>query len=133
MTALDAQQRGDLLLPFGAAKVGRGSSQHQIAWMALNGAINRIDHIQCAARGTAVCDIPGPHVKRKEFGTESTLLHAFNAGAIRYGRRATEIVVVIRHRRRHIVVRVNDDSFAVYLEGSWPDQADSYSLRQRAL
>src|SRR6266542_5021177 len=89
--------------------------------MTLNGPINRIDHIQRAARGPAVRYIPGPHVERKEFGTESTLLHAFDAGAIRDGRWPTEIVVVIRHRRGHIVVCIDDDCLAVYLEGSLPE------------
>src|SRR5258705_3433881 len=89
--------------------------------MTLDRAISRVDHVERATGGAAVCDIPGSYVKRKEFSSESTLLHALNAGAVRHRRWAGEIVVVVRHWRRHVVVRVNDDGSAMNLKRPLPE------------
>src|SRR6185503_2239099 len=89
--------------------------------MTLDRPINRVDHVERATSGAAVCDIPGSYVKRKEFSSESTLLHALNAGAVRDRGRAAEIVVVVCHWRRHVVVRVDDDGFAMNLKRALPE------------
>ena len=89
--------------------------------MAFDGAINRIDHVERATRRAAVRDVPRPDVKRKEFGGQPALLHAFDVGAIGKRRRAAEIVIVVGHRRRHIVVRVDDDCLAVNFERLLPE------------
>ena len=89
--------------------------------MTLNRAINGVDHVQRAARCSPVRDVPGSDVKRKEFGGQSTLLHRRDAGAIGHWRRATEIVVIVGHRRRHIIVRIDDDCFAMNLKSLFPE------------
>src|SRR6476620_8904740 len=81
--------------------------------MSFDRAINRIDHVERATRGTAVRDVPRSHVKRKEFSRQPALLHALDAGAIRDRRSAAEIVIVVRHRRCYVVVRVDDDFAAM--------------------
>src|SRR6185503_9783511 len=89
--------------------------------MTLDRTINRINHVERAAGGAAMSDIPWSHVKRKEFGSESALLHAFDAGAVRHRRWTAKIVVVVGHRGRHVVMRVDDDRLAMNLERSLPE------------
>jgi hypothetical protein len=96
-------------------------ANHQIVRMALDGAIDGIDHVERATRRAAVLDVPGFDVKRKELGGQSALLHALDVGAIRHGRRATQIEIVVGHRRRHVVVRVDDDRATVNLQRPLPE------------
>src|SRR5258705_11366371 len=97
--------------------------------MTLDRAINRIDHVERAAGGAAVGDVPWSFVMRKELRRQATLLHALDAGSIRHRRWTAEIVVVVCHRRRHVVVRVDDDSFAMNLERSLPELFVALRLR----
>src|SRR5678815_1642693 len=97
--------------------------------MTLDRTINRIDHVERAPRSAAVSDVPGSHVKRKEFSRQSPLLHAFDTGLIWHGRWTAQIIVIIGHRRRHVVVRVDDDGFAMNLERSLPELFIARRLR----
>src|SRR5215213_4782590 len=89
--------------------------------MALDCSINGVDHVQSATRRSAVLDVPGFDVKRKELRSESALLHAFNVCAIGNWRCATEIEIVVGHRSRHVIVGVDDDRAAVNLECPLPE------------
>src|SRR5207248_7166076 len=68
------------------------------------------DLIERAPRCAAVLDVPRLYIKRKEFSVEAALLHPLEAGAIRRRRTAAQIVIVIRHRRGDVVVRVDRKS-----------------------
>src|SRR6185436_8029812 len=98
--------------------------------MTFDRTIDRIDHVERAPGRTTVRHVPGSDVKRKEFGGQSPLLHAFNAGAIWERRLAAEIVVVIRHRRRNVVMRIDDDCLALNVECSFPKLFIARRLRR---
>src|ERR1044071_7025453 len=89
--------------------------------MAFDGTVNGIDHVESASRGAAVFDVPWFDVKRKEFRRQPTFLHALDAGAIRSGRSSTQIVIVVGHRRRDVVMRVDDDRAPVDLQRPPPE------------
>src|SRR6185437_14709673 len=97
--------------------------------MTLDRTVDRINHVERAAGGAAVGDVPWSHVKRKEFGSESALLHALDAGSIRHRRWTAKIVVVVCHRGRHVVVRVDDDRLAMNLERPLPELFVALRLR----
>src|SRR6267143_4044600 len=96
--------------------------------MTLDSAIDTVNHIERSSRGAAMPDIPGPDIERKEFGCHATVLHALQAGAIRDRRRAAEIVIIIGHRCRYVVVRVDDDCAPVNSERFLPELFVSWSL-----
>jgi len=56
------------ILALGAPDVGRSGGKHQFVRMALNRAIDRVDHVQGPPGRAAVRDVPGFDVERKEFG-----------------------------------------------------------------
>src|SRR5215213_10016164 len=89
--------------------------------MSLDCSINGIDHVERATRGSAVLDVPGSYVKRKELGGESALLHASDVCAIGNRRRAAKIEIVVGHRCRDVVMGVDDDRAPVNLERSLPE------------
>ena len=88
--------------------------------MALNRAIDRVDHVQRAPRRAAVRDVPGLYVKRKELGAQPALLHASDAGAIRSWWSPTKIEIIIRHRRGDVVVSVDHDRASMNDQRSLP-------------
>src|ERR1043166_7897115 len=89
--------------------------------MSLNRAINRVDHVQRATRCAAVFDVPGFDVERKELRGQSALLHPLDAGAVGSRRRAAQIVIVVSHRPRDVVMRVDHDRAPLNLEGALPE------------
>ena len=90
--------------------------------MPLDRAIDRIDHVERAPGSAAVGDVPGLDVKREKLGAHTALLHARDAGAIRRGRRAAQIVIVVGHRRSHVVVGVDDDRAPLNRQCSLPQR-----------
>src|SRR6266849_9238301 len=89
--------------------------------MALDRAIDRIDHIQCAPRRAAFRYIVGFDVQREELSGHAAFFHARDAGAIWRRWRPTEIVIVIRHPGRDVVVRVDDDCASMNRERFLPE------------
>src|ERR1041384_6499502 len=94
-------------------------------------AINRINHVERAPRRAAMFDIPGTDIKRKKFGGQAALLHPLEAGAIGKRRRANEIVIVVRHRRGYVVMRIDDDRAAMNCERLLPEFFVTRSRRRR--
>ena len=89
--------------------------------MALDGAINGIDHVERASRGAAVFDVPRFDVERKEFRGQPALLHAFDVGAIGSRRSSAQIEIVVGHRGCDVVVSVDDDRATMDLQRSLPE------------
>src|ERR1043166_1495610 len=90
--------------------------------MAFDSSINRVDHVQRAACGAAVVDVPGPDVKGRELRGQSALFHPLDARAVWSWGSAAQIVIVVGHRRRNVVVRVDDDCAAMNLERALPER-----------
>ena len=109
VTAFNTHQTRNLVLGFCAPNVSGRSCKHQIIRMALDCAIDRIDHVERPPRGAAMRNVPGLDVKREEFGGHSAFLHALDVRAIWRRRCSAEIEVVIRHGRRDVVMRINDN------------------------
>ena len=122
MSAFDTHQTGNLVLRLRAPDLRRRGGEHQVVRMPLNRAIDRIDHVERAPRRAAVLHVPGLYIKRKEFCVEAALLHPLDAGAIRDGRIPTEIVIVVCHRRRHVIMGVNDNCATMNLKRSLPER-----------
>src|SRR5215813_13899735 len=90
--------------------------------MSFDGTIDGIDHIERPPRRASMPDVPGLDVKRKEFSRQAALLHARDVCAIWLGWVAAQVEIVIRHRRRDVVVRVDDNRAAMNRERSLPQR-----------
>jgi hypothetical protein len=88
--------------------------------VALDRAIDRIDHVERTPGGAAVLHVPGLYVEREELGSLPSLLHPRDAGAIRSRRRAAEIVIVVGHRRGDVIMGVDDYGASMNRQGPLP-------------
>src|ERR1041385_1966749 len=79
----------------------------------------------------AVRDIPWLNVKGKEFSGEPALLHARDTSAGGFGRIPAEVVIVIGHRRRNVIVSVDDNRAPMDGEGSLPQRLVARGARLR--
>ena len=66
--------------------------------------------------------VPRFDVERKENRAETAFLHAIDARAIGIRRIAAEIVIIIRHRRRDVVVRINHNRAAMNGQRTLPQR-----------
>src|SRR5215510_626068 len=90
--------------------------------MALDGAIDGVNHVERAPRRAAVRHVPGSDVKRKELGCQAAFLHSLDVRPIGNGRRTSQVEIIIRHRRGDVVMSVNDDRAAMNRECSLPER-----------
>src|SRR5258707_1270720 len=89
--------------------------------MPFDGAIDRVDHVERPAGRATMRDVPGADVERKEFRGHTALLQALDVGAIRNRRRPAQVEIVVRHRGRDVVMRIDDDRALLNLERSLPE------------
>src|SRR6185295_20379004 len=100
--------------------------------MTFTSSVHGVDHVERATRGTALRCVVWFYVDGEELCGESSLFHTIDVGAIGDRWRATEIKIIVRHRRCDVVMTVDDDCFALNLESAFPELLVAWLLLIRS-
>ena len=128
--ALYAHQHADLPLPFRAPNVRGRGRKHQVFRVLLNLPVRHVNQIERARRRPALRDVilRNPlrrrvlpvNINRKELARHPRLLQALQVRVILPRRRRAQIVILIHHNRRDVVMPVHDDRLPMNRQRTLP-------------
>ena len=128
IAALDAHQHAHFARAFRTADLSGRRAHRELLGMPLGLSIGRVDHIHRPRHRAACLPRLAADVDRKELAGDAARLESRQVGVegrsirdvIQTGARCRQVVIVIGHRRRNVVVAVDDDRLAMYFQGLCP-------------